>query len=114
MGWLSEEVERQIAAWFRDHYFGDTDSAQLARRVMQRRRSSLDGDQMTNLLSIRDLLDKVEGDNSHLLMVTEKEWKMTHPLTCRMAGLIWCTVAPAEGLAPGTYALREERWELVV
>lgn len=114
MGWLSEEVERTFASWLNAH---SVDNAlnrpdwSLAEDAMGWRRSTLDGDQLTQQLSIRDLLDSIEGPDEHRVLVGEDDWKMTHPLTCRMRGLTKCEVVAWPDLMDvGEYALREGVW----
>ncbi len=110
MGWLSEEVEASIAAWF-DAHSTDGEGALLAEHVMRWTRSTLDGNQLTPHLSIQDLLDSVEGPDEHQLHISGEDWKMTHPLTCRMRGLTRCTVeAWPDLMDEGTWALRSGEW----
>ena len=113
MGWLAEEVGRTLASWINanslERVLGDHDY-NLAADAMAWRRSTLDGDQLTSELSIRDLLDLIEGKDEHVLYVFITEWKMQHPLRCRMTGLAHCQVTVPEGLHPGTYTLQEGQW----
>lgn len=105
MGWLSEEVERSLSAWLH------AEAVDLpARGALEWRRNTYEGDQLTNHLSIRQLLDQIEGKDEHVLYVFVTEWKMQHPLRCRMTGLAHCRVVAPENLRPGTYTLQEGTW----
>jgi hypothetical protein len=118
MGWLSQEVERTIASWINANNLDtvmDRPDFTLAEDAMRWKRSTLDGDQLTVLLSLRELCDRIEGSPEHVLYILAGEWRLVHPLSCRMRGLIHCTVPNDPGLDPtfmkeGTYALRDGEW----
>jgi hypothetical protein len=59
MGWLSYQVQRTLADWLGADHSRDEAEA-LADAAVRWKRSTLDGDQLTNVLSIRELLDEVE------------------------------------------------------
>ena len=113
MGWLSEEVERTIASWLNahsvDNALGRPDWS-LAEDAMRWQRSTLDGDQLTQHLSLRELLDSIEGPDEHRCLIYGETWKMTHPLSCRMRGLRHCDVLIPTDLDDGEFAYREGTW----
>lgn len=114
MGWLAKEVERTIASWLNansvDNALNRPDFS-LAEDAMRWKRSTLDGDQLTVMLSLQELCDKIEGEDEHQVIVTHRDgWKMTHPLSCRMAGLVHCTMMVDDDLYEGTWAWRDETW----
>ena len=112
MGWLSDEVEGSIAAWFNSHS-ADGEASVLASHVMRWTRSTLDGDQLRVTVSIKDLLDGIEGSSEHRAFITDDEWKVVHPLSCRMRGLAHCAVRPPEDMNAGEYSLQEGTWVAV-
>jgi hypothetical protein len=78
---------------------------------MRWKRSALDGDQLTTLLSIQELLDGIEGPTEHRLLIEGETWKIIHPLTCRLRGLARCQVeAWPDLMDEGEYALHEGCW----
>lgn len=113
MGWLSTDIEATIAAWFNAHS-ADGEGPVLAQHVMRWTRSTLDGDQLTQNLSIKDLLDSIEGPDEHRLHITDVNWKMVHPLSCRLRGLTRCNIeACPDLLENGVYAMYDGEWVLV-
>lgn len=110
MGWLSEDVEATLAAWFNAHSTDD-EGAVLAQHVMHWSRSTIDGNKLIRHKSIHDLLDTIEGPDEHRLHITETDWKMVHPLSCRMRGLPKCVIEPwPDLLENGVYALLGGEW----
>ena len=65
---------------------------------------------MTNVLSIGELLDGIEGADEHVLHITEGDWKLTHPLACRIAGLTRCKVLVPTLMFEGTFVLQGDSW----
>lgn len=116
MGWLSNEVQETLRAWINAH---SVDAAMgrpdwhLAGEAMAWRRRTHDGDQMTSVLSIVELLDGIEGSSKHVLHIEGEKWKIVHPLDCRLRGLIRCDVeVDPELMEDGEYVLSDGAWVL--